>query len=129
MRRERQVHRQALIEWGRLQPESLVLSGDLTASCEADGFAEAHPDRFINMGLMEQNMMGWAAGLAREGFVPLIHTFGVFMYRRALDQLEMSVAYADLPVESSVSCRARPLRADRVRQATNDTAVLRSCRT
>ena len=126
MKRERLVHRRALVEWGRLQPESLALSGDLTAPCEADGFQEAYPDRFISMGLMEQNMMGFAAGLAREGFVPLVHTFGVFMYRRALDQVEMSIAYADLPVRMfgflpGVSTPGGPSH-----QATNDVAVLRS---
>lgn len=126
MRRERLVHRRALIEWGRLQPESLVLSGDLTAPCEADGFQEAYPDRFISMGLMEQNMMSFAAGLAREGFVPLVHTFGVFMYRRALDQVEMSIAYADLPVRMFGFLPGVTTPGGPSHQATNDVAVLRS---
>lgn len=126
MKKERQVHRQALIEWGKKQPESVVLSGDLTASCEADGFEQAYPDRFINMGLMEQNMIGWAAGLAREGFVPLVHTFGVFMYRRALDQVEMSVAYADLPVRMFGFLPGVTTPGGPSHQATNDVAVLRS---
>lgn len=126
MKRERQVHRASLIEWGRQQPETLVLSGDLTASCEADGFQQAYPDRFISMGLMEQNMIGWAAGLAREGHVPLVHTFGVFMYRRALDQTEMSVAYANLPVRLFGFLPGVTTPGGPSHQATNDTAVLRS---
>ena len=126
MKRERQVHRSALIKWGEAQPETVVLSGDLTASCEADGFAEAYPDRFINMGLMEQNMIGWAAGLAREGLVPLVHTFGVFIYRRALDQVEMSVAYADLPVRMFGFLPGVTTPGGPSHQATNDIAVLSS---
>lgn len=126
MKRERQVHRESLTRWGHLQPEAVVLSGDLTASCEADGFQEAYPDRFISMGLMEQNMIGWAAGLAREGYVPLVHTFGVFMYRRALDQTEMSVAYANLPVRFFGFLPGVTTPGGPSHQATNDTAVLRS---
>lgn len=126
MNREIQVHRRSLIEWGRRQPESLVLSGDLTAPCEADGFQQAYPDRFISMGLMEQNMMSFAAGLAREGFVPLVHTFGVFMYRRALDQVEMSIAYADLPVRLFGFLPGVTTPGGPSHQATNDVAVMRS---
>ena len=50
------------------------------------------------MGMAEQNMMGMAAGLAREGFEPWLHTFSVFLYRRPLDQLQMSIAYPALKV-------------------------------
>ncbi len=126
MNYETQVHRKALIEWGRNETESVVVSGDLTAPCEADGFQEAYPDRFISMGLMEQNMIGFAAGLAREGLIPLVHTFGVFIYRRALDQVEMSVAYADLPVRMFGFLPGVTTPGGPSHQATNDIAVLRS---
>jgi transketolase len=76
----------------------LVLSADLTASCEADGFRDAYPNRFFSLGMAEQNMMGFAAGLAREGFFPYIHTFAVFICRRPFDQVAMSIAYPSLPV-------------------------------
>jgi len=75
-----------------------VLSADLTSSCEADDFREAYPDRFFSMGMAEQNMMGYAAGLAREGFVPFVHTFAVFVTRRPFDQVAMSIAYPNLRV-------------------------------
>ena len=51
------------------------------------------------MSMAEQNVMGFAAGLAREGYVPYIHTFAVFIYRRPYDQLAMSIAYPNLPVK------------------------------
>lgn len=76
----------------------LVLAADLTSSCEADTFREQYPERFFSMGMAEQNMMGFAAGLAREGFFPYIHTFAVFITRRPFDQLAMSIAYPNLPV-------------------------------
>lgn len=126
MERETLVHRRSLIEWGRQQPESIVLSGDLTTPCEADGFKEAYPDRFIPMGLMEQHMMSFAAGLAREGLIPLVHTFSVFMYRRALDQVEMSIAYANLPVRMFGFLPGVTTPGGPSHQATNDIAVLRS---
>ena len=86
------VHAQNIVEWGRTHKDVVVLSGDLTSSCEIDVFRDAFPDRFLSMGLMEQNMMSFAAGIAREGFIPMVHTFSVFMYRRSLDQIEMSIA-------------------------------------
>ena len=91
-------HARNLVAWAERRPEVLVLSADLTSSCEAEGFRDAYPERFFSFGLAEQNMVGFAAGLAREGFLPLVHTFAVFICRRAFDQVAMSVAYSNLPV-------------------------------
>jgi transketolase len=74
-------HAENLVRFAADKKELLVLSADLTASCEAQRFREAYPDRFFSMGMAEQNMMGFAAGLAREGFVPYVHTFAVFICR------------------------------------------------
>jgi transketolase len=87
-----------LVRFAADHPEVLVLSADLTSSCEADDFRDTYPDRFFSMGLAEQNMIGFAAGLAREGFSPWVHTFAVFICRRAFDQVAMSIAYPNLPV-------------------------------
>lgn len=91
-------HRSHIVRWAASRPQVLVLSADLTASCEADAFREAYPDRFFSFGLGEQNMMGFAGGLAREGFHPFVHTFAVFVTRRPFDQVAMSIAYPNLPV-------------------------------
>lgn len=91
-------HARNFVRWAKDKPEVIVLSGDLTGSCEVDDFQKAYPDRFFSMGMAEQNMMGFAAGLAREGFSPFIHTFAVFIYRRPYDQVAMSIAYPNLPV-------------------------------
>ncbi len=92
------VHAHNLVSWAADKPRVVVLSADLTSSCEADLFRDTYPDRFFSLGIAEQNMVSWAGGLAREGFFPFIHTFAVFMYRRAYDQIAMSVAYPNLPV-------------------------------
>lgn len=91
-------HARNLVAWARDKPNVLVLSADLTGSCEADDFRAAYPDRFFSMGMAEQNMMGFAAGLAREGYFPYVHTFAVFICRRPFDQVAMSIAYPNLPV-------------------------------
>ena len=91
-------HQQNFIDWAKDKPEVLVLSADLTNSCEVGKWRDTYPERFFSMGMAEQNMMGFAAGLAREGFEPWLHTFSVFLYRRPLDQLQMSIAYPSLKV-------------------------------
>jgi len=94
----RRPHAQNFVAFAAERPEVLVLSADLTSSCEANDFRDAYPERFFSMGLAEQNMIGFAAGLAREGFSPWVHTFAVFICRRAFDQVAMSVGYPNLPV-------------------------------
>lgn len=70
----------------------LVLDGDLGTSTRADRFAAAYPDRFLQMGIAEQNMVGVAVGLATLGYVPWLSSFGVFFTHRAADQVRMLVA-------------------------------------
>ena len=91
-------HVQNFIDWAKDKPEVVVLSADLTNSSEVGKWRDTYPDRFFSMGMAEQNMLSFAGGLAREGYTPFIHTFAVFLYRRAYDQLAMSVAYPNLRV-------------------------------
>jgi transketolase len=88
----------SLVELARDRPEVVCLSGDLTRQCEIDLFAEAFPERFIHAGMAEANMIGIAGALARDGFRPFVHTFGVFATRRPLDQIINAVALPGLPV-------------------------------
>lgn len=94
----RQVHERNLVKWAADKPEVVVFSGDLTGSTEIRSFRDTYPNRFFSLGMAEQNMLSWAGGMAREGYTPFVHTFAVFFYRRALDQIEMSIAYPNLPV-------------------------------
>jgi transketolase C-terminal domain/subunit len=89
-------HVENFIRWSADKPEVVVLSADLTNSCEVGKWRDTYPERFFSMGMAEQNMLGFAGGLAREGFEPWLHTFAVFLYRRPLDQLQMSIAYPNL---------------------------------
>lgn len=119
------VHANNLVAWAKDKPEVVLLSGDLTSSTEAHFFKEAYPDRFYSLGMAEQNMLSFAGGLAREGFVPLIHTFGVFIYRRAFDQLSMSVAYPNLRVRMFGFLPGITTPGGVTHQAIDDVAVLR----
>ena len=95
---ETQVHSNNLVRWAEDKKDVVVLSADLTGSTEIAKFRDTYPDRFFNLGMAEQNLLSWAGGMAREGFVPMLHTFAVFLVRRPYDQLAMSVCYPNLPV-------------------------------
>lgn len=95
---EEQVHSRNIVTWAKDKKDVVVLSADLTGSTEITEFQRTFPDRFFNLGMAEQNLLSWAGGMAREGFVPLLHTFSVFLVRRPYDQLAMSVCYPNLPV-------------------------------
>jgi transketolase len=91
-------HRANLLAFAARHPEVVVLSADLTSSCEADLLRDQRPDQFLSLGMAEQNMVSFAGGMAREGLTPWLHTFAVFLTRRTYDQVAMSVAYPNLPV-------------------------------
>ena len=126
MKMETNTHSKSILCLAEEHPEILVMSADLGSSCEVKEFSERYPDRYFHMGIAEQNMISWAAGMAREGFRPFIHTFAVFEYRRVLDQVEMSVAYPNLPV---VFCGFVPgitTPGGVTHQSTNDVGVMRT---
>ena len=120
------VHAGNLVIWAKDKPRVVLLSADLTSSCEADGFSAAYPDRFFSMGVAEQNMLSFAAGLAREGFMPLVHTFAVFIYRRAYDQVAMSVAYANANVKMFGFLPGLTTPGGATHQAVEDVALMRT---
>ncbi|HVL25989.1 MAG TPA: transketolase C-terminal domain-containing protein [Thermomicrobiales bacterium] len=90
---------EGLVELGSRYDSLVVLDGDLANSTKADMFAAAHPDRFFEMGIAEQNMLGVAAGLATTGYVPWISTFAAFLAKRALDQIRVVIAQPGLNVK------------------------------
>ncbi|HHU61384.1 MAG TPA: transketolase [Natronincola sp.] len=122
----RNVHAKNLVKWAEDKKDAYLLSADLTSSCEAHLFKEAYPERFLSMGIAEQNMLAFAGGMAREGLVPLIHTFAVFIYRRAYDQIAMSVAYPNLPVKMFGFLPGILTPGGATHQAIEDISVMRS---
>lgn len=90
---------QALLELARRRPEVLCLGADLTRQTETDLIRDQMPERFINVGMAEANMIGIAGGLARAGHVVFVNSFGVFCTRRCYDQIAMALAYPRLNVK------------------------------
>ncbi len=89
----------ALVEAARHDPRIVCLAADLRGPTETDLFAKEFPHRFVEAGIAEANMIGMAAGMARCGDIPFIHTFCAFATRRCFDQVAMQVAYPALPVK------------------------------
>ena len=84
---------EALIDLAKINPNTVALCADLTGSTRTDYFQKAAPERFIECGIAEQNMIGLATGLALAGKVPFISTYAVFCPGRNWDQLRISVCY------------------------------------
>ncbi len=76
----------------------VYLDADIINSIGMTDFWKAHPDRTVNCGIQEANMIGAAAGMSATGLVPFVHTFGPFATRRVMDQVFISAAYAKLNV-------------------------------
>lgn len=123
---ESRVHARKLVEWAKDKPEVVVFSADLTSSTEVDAFRDTYPERFYSFGMTEQNMMSFAGGMAREGFTPFVHTFAVFLYRRALDQISMSIAYPNLPVRIFGFLPGITTPGGATHQAIDDLAIMRA---
>ncbi len=81
----------ALVALGRARHDVVVLTADLGNWTDVMGFAAEFPDRFFNLGMAEQNLVGVGAGMARSGVFPVIVTYGVFATRRAYDQVAMGL--------------------------------------
>jgi transketolase len=90
---------EGLVELGEKNPGIFVLTADLAESTRALEFAKKFPDRFIECGVAEQNMMGIAAGLAANGKVPFVSSYAVFSPGRSWDQMRVSVAISNLNVK------------------------------
>jgi transketolase len=89
----RAVYQQALVEILREHPQVVVMDADLVGASGTAKVFKEFPDRCINMGISEANMIGAAAGMSLVGKVPIIHTFAPFATRRVYDQLYLSGAY------------------------------------
>jgi len=88
-----------LLQLGQENPRIVVLDADLSGSTQTHLFAKAFPDRFFNLGIAEQNLMGTAAGLAVGGKIPFASTFAVFASGRAWEQIRQTIAYGHLNVK------------------------------
>lgn len=88
-----------LVEAGERDPNVVVLTGDLAESTRAHLFQKKFPERFVECGVSEQNMMGVAAGMALSGKIPFVSSYAVFVPGRNWDQLRVSVCYSNANVK------------------------------
>ncbi|MFI5496371.1 transketolase family protein [Actinoplanes sp. NPDC051859] len=97
----REIHRRALIELARTDPRVFCVDTD-TGGLETT-FAVEFPERYVNLGIAEANLMGVAAGMASAGLRPYAHTLSGFAAARACEQIKIDIAYNDLPVRIVVT--------------------------
>ncbi len=116
----------ALVSLGQLRSDVVVLSADLSNYTDLIPFRDAFPDRFFQVGMAEQNMMGLAGGLARSGLLPIAVTYGVFATRRAYDQVAMALGTGTVNaiIVAFLPGITTPFRA--THQATDDLALMRA---
>ena len=96
----RGVFGQAILSLAETKKDLMVLSADLGSSSGLSRFKNAFPDKFINIGISEQNMIGVAAGLAKEGSVVFATSFAPFIAMRASEQIRMNMGYMDLNIKA-----------------------------
>ena len=89
----------AILSLGQKNKNIVVVSADLAESTRVEKFGQKFPERFFELGVAEQNMAGVGAGLALEGKIPFITSFGVFSPGRNWDQIRVSIAYSKTNVK------------------------------
>ena len=95
----RESYGNALVELGKLHDDVVVLDADLAGATKTGMFKKAFPERFVDCGIAECNMMGIAAGLSTTGIVPFASTFAMFAAGRAFEQVRNSIGYPHLNVK------------------------------
>lgn len=93
MKATRDAFGEALVELGRENSSIVVLSGDLEDATRAEYFKKEFPDRFFNLGIAEQDVLGTAAGMSIDGLIPFACSFAVFLTNRAYDFLRITICY------------------------------------
>ena len=123
----RDYYGKTLVELGKEMPNLVVLDADLSCSTRTSKFAEAYPERFVNVGIAEQNCIGIAAGLSNLGKVVFASSFAMFITGRAWEQIRNSVSYAALNVKIAATHAGVTVGEDGAsHQALEDIAIMRA---
>lgn len=123
----RDAYGEVLVELGKENKNIVVLDADTSTSTRTRLFAEAFPERFFNVGIAEQNLIGIAAGLARCGKIPFASSFSVFVPGKCVDQIRNAVAYPRLNVKIVVTHSGLTIGADgATHQSIEDIAIMRA---
>lgn len=115
----------ALVELAKKRPEIVGMTADLAKYTDLHIFAQAMPERFFQMGMAEQLLMGSAGGMAKEGFIPFITTYAVFASRRAYDFIHQVIAEENLNVKICAALPGLTTGYGPSHQATEDLAIMR----
>jgi transketolase len=115
----------ALVELASQRPEIVGMSADLAKYTDLHLFAQAFPERFFQMGMAEQLLMGAAGGMAKEGFIPFVTTYAVFASRRAYDFIHQVIAEENLNVKIACALPGLTTGYGPSHQATEDLAIFR----
>ncbi|MDR2525035.1 MAG: transketolase family protein [Oscillospiraceae bacterium] len=91
-----EIYGKTLLELGEQHPEIVALTADLGKSTKIGTFGDKFPERFFNVGIAEQNMVGMAAGMAKAGLVPFLSSFSQFASWRVADQLHTDICYQNV---------------------------------
>lgn len=123
----RDAYGKALAQLGAENKDIVVLDADLSKSTKTSDFAKEFPDRFFDMGVAEQNMLGTAAGLAAAGKIPFASSFAMFATGRAFEQIRNSIAYPKLNVKIAATHAGISVGEDGAsHQAIEDIAIMRA---
>lgn len=123
----RQAYGEALAQLGEENKDIVVLDADLSGSTKTAMFAEKFPERFFNIGIAEQDLMGTAAGFATCGKTPFASTFAVFATGRAFEQIRNSICYPELNVKIAATHAGITVGEDgATHQSIEDLAIMRS---
>ena len=115
----------ALVALAQQRPEIVGMSADLAKYTDMHIFAQAFPERFFQMGMAEQLLMGAAGGMAKEGFIPFATTYAVFAARRAYDFIHQVIAEENLNVKIACALPGLTSGYGPSHQATEDLAIFR----
>jgi transketolase len=123
----REAYGEALKEMGAMYKDIVVLDADLSKSTKTNVFAKEFPDRFFNVGIAEQNLMGTAAGLATAGKIPFVSTFAMFAAGRAYEVIRNSICYPRLNVKIAATHAGLTVGEDgATHQAIEDISLMRT---
>lgn len=123
----REAYGEILKELGKKHQDIVVLDADLSKSTKTAVFAKAFPERFFNVGIAEQNLMGVGAGMAAAGKIPFVSTFAMFAAGRAFEQVRNSICYPQLNVKIAATHAGLTVGEDGAsHQAIEDVSLMRS---
>lgn len=123
----RDAYGNALVKLGQINEDIVVLDADLAGSTKTGKFKENFPQRFFNVGVAEQNLIGTAAGFALSGKIPFASSFAIFATGRAFEQIRNTVAYPKLNVKIAATHAGLTVGEDGAsHQALEDIAIMRA---